>query len=131
MLVGGVAGLFDRAAAQRGLGTTALLALRITIALPFFFALAAYFGELRPAFRTDAATLGWVALSAITGSLTLALYFAATRVGEATGVFPIAGSWPAVTALLAIVLLGERPSAMRLVGIALTLAGVALLGRSA
>jgi drug/metabolite transporter (DMT)-like permease len=73
---------------------------------------------------------GWTALGLMAGSGALhAVYFTALQRGYATGdlslVYPLArGTGPLLATLAAIVLLGERPSALALAGAAIILAAV-------
>jgi transporter family protein len=64
-------------------------------------------------------------LSALCGGIIgLLLYFHALKIGEANVVIPITASYPLVTALLAMLFLGESVTASRLVGAGLIVAGI-------
>ena len=81
--------------------------------------------------RTAAWTAGtlWVgALSAVCGALGLLTFYLALDRGNASLAVPVIGFYPAVVAVLSVVFLGEKLSALQVVGVALAVAGVALIG---
>lgn len=91
---------------------------------------------LAVALATDPGPLGWTAIGLMAGSGALhALYFVLLQRGYATGdlslVYPLArGTGPLLSATVAIVFLGERPSAPALAGAAVIVAAVfSLVGR--
>ncbi len=71
---------------------------------------------------------GWLAASAgVTGSLGTILYFLATHRGLLAIAAVVTSLYPAVTIMLARTLLGERLTAVRLAGLSLAAASVALI----
>jgi len=81
--------------------------------------------------RTAAWTAGtlWVgALSAVCGALGLLTFYLALDRGNASLAVPVIGFYPAVVAVLSVAFLGEKLSALQVVGVALAVAGVALIG---
>jgi drug/metabolite transporter (DMT)-like permease len=71
---------------------------------------------------------GWLAASAgVTGSLGTILYFLATHRGLLAIAAVVTSLYPAVTIMLARTLLGERLTAIRLAGLSLAAAAVALI----
>jgi transporter family protein len=55
------------------------------------------------------------------------LFYSALKTGDVSRIMPIAGSFPLITFLLGVFLLGEAVSVHRVIGASLVLAGVALL----
>src|SRR5215212_4018476 len=81
--------------------------------------------------RTAAWSAGtlWVgALSAVCGALGLLTFYLALDRGSASLAVPVIGFYPAVVAVLSVAFLGEKLSALQVVGVALAVAGVALIG---
>jgi drug/metabolite transporter (DMT)-like permease len=97
-----------------------------------------YLPVLVVALVADPGPLGWTAIALMAGSGALhALYFVLLQRAYATGdlsvVYPLArGTGPLLSAATAIIVLGERPSAVALAGAALIVAAVfSLAGRPA
>ena len=140
----GIGELAAKSALKSGeVGPMTAIAVRATVALPVVWLawLAATRGWLEPlgvsAAREPA---GWMQASAATwwklvlgaglaaGALGLAFFYLGLSVGEVSRVKPVAFALaPTVAALLSFVLLGEEPSARKLSGIALVVAGVLVL----
>lgn len=74
----------------------------------------------------------WLALAVVSGALQIAYFFLLQRgyrVGDVSVVYPLArGTGPLLAVVLAIILLGERPSALALVGASIVIAGVVTIG---
>jgi transporter family protein len=71
----------------------------------------------------------WVGvLSALCGALGLLTFYLALDRGNASLAVPVIGFYPAVVAVLSVAFLGEKLSALQVVGVALAVAGVALIG---
>ncbi len=66
----------------------------------------------------------------LAGVLGMFTYFSLLKTGQASKVVPLTAAYPLVTALLSFVFLGEKLSALRLVGILLTILGLIILQRS-
>lgn len=84
------------------------------------------------AYLSRPALTGWHALAALVSSAIHVCYFLCLqrgyRVGDLSLVYPLArGSGPAIATVLAVALLGERPSAAALCGAALVVLSVAVL----
>jgi uncharacterized membrane protein len=74
----------------------------------------------------------WVgALSAVSGALGLLTFYLALDRGSASLAVPVIGFYPAVVAVASVLFLDERLSALQVVGVALAVAGVALIGAAA
>ena len=80
-------------------------------------------------------TAGWSAgtlwvgvLSAACGALGLLTFYLALDRGSASLAVPVIGFYPAVVAVASVLFLGEKLSALQVVGVALAVAGVALIG---
>jgi transporter family protein len=81
--------------------------------------------------RTAAWSAGalWVGvLSAVCGALGLLTFYLALDRGSASLAVPVIGFYPAVVAVLSVAFLGEKLSALQVVGVALAVTGVALIG---
>ena len=76
------------------------------------------------------ATLWVGALSALCGALGLLTFYLALDRGSASLAVPVIGFYPAVVAVLSVAFLGERLSALQVVGVALAVTGVALIAAS-
>lgn len=66
-------------------------------------------------------------LSGVGMAVGLLLFYLALDTGKAVAVVPLTASYPLVTVLLSYWLLGERPSALQWLGLALVVAGTMLL----
>jgi bacterial/archaeal transporter family protein len=81
--------------------------------------------------RTASWSVGtlWVgAISAVCGALGLLTFYLALDRGNASLAVPVIGFYPAVVAVLSVAFLGEKLSALQVVGVGLAVAGVALIG---
>lgn len=116
------------AAAGRRIGAMAVNLLRIPAALVLLALLHTQrFGTLVPE-HLDAARAGWLALSGVVGlALGDLFYFHALAVlGARLGAL-LLSTWPVLSTLIAAVQLGETPDGADVAGIAVTIAGVALV----
>lgn len=82
---------------------------------------------------TEGVDLGrWLPLAAVSGALQVVYFLTLQRgyrVGDVSVVYPLArGSGPLLSVILAILLLGERPSWVALVGAAVVIVGVLVIG---
>jgi drug/metabolite transporter (DMT)-like permease len=85
----------------------------------------------RGAWRPDAATLGFVAVSGIIHVGYFLLLLRGYRTGDLSVVYPVArGTGPLLSSLAAIVLFAERPTAGSLGGLALIVGGILVLTRA-
>jgi len=75
--------------------------------------------------------LPWMIVAGVTGSVGHVVFFTAMARGPIGVIAPIFACSSAGPAVIAVTMLGERPSAMQLGGIALAIAGVALVSRHA
>ncbi len=66
----------------------------------------------------------------LAGFLGMFTYFSLLKTGEASRIVPLTAAYPLVTALLALVLLREHLTPLRLFGILLTISGLIILQRS-
>src|SRR5579884_215516 len=120
----GVADFFARGASQRG-GTFRTLVVVQVVAVAGFLALGLPTGLL----RLGGMAVGDVLLAAALGLAIMAgagLLYRAFAIGTLALTSPIAASYAAITALLALTLSGEEPRPAQLAGVAVTLGGVAL-----
>lgn len=70
--------------------------------------------------------IGWVALNALVGATAYALHYRALQLGPVAVVSPIGAAYALVGLVLAVALLGERPSALAVGGAIVTVVGVML-----
>lgn len=74
----------------------------------------------------------WLGFAVVSGALQVGYFLLlqrAYRVGDVSVVYPLArGTGPLISVVLAIVLLGERPGALALLGAAVVVAGVIVIG---
>ena len=74
----------------------------------------------------------WVtAVSGTLGGLGLVTFYLALERGKASQVAPVIGIYPAIVALLSVVFLSERLTALQGVGVGLAIIGVVLVGVAA
>ena len=91
-------------------------------------AVAALSGRLRDIFSVDLRTVVIFSSSGIlAGFLGMWTYFWALKMGATSRVVPIAASYPLVTALLGMLLLGEQVTLLRFLGIVLIVVGIWLV----
>ncbi len=120
----GVADVFARGASRTSGTFRTLLVVQI-VAAPIMLAIGLNFGLLRLGGAPGGAILAAAGLGiVIIGGA--GLLYRAFAIGSISLASPIAASYSAITALLAITLSGEHPSTPQLVGIVVTLAGVVL-----
>ncbi len=114
---------FGGAVVARRLGSvwTVLVSQACTAAVMSLFLLAGQhrIGALGP-------LLGWVALNALAGAAAYALHYRALQLGPVAVVSPIGAAYALVGLILAVALLGERPSALAVGGAVVTVLGVML-----
>lgn len=82
-----------------------------------------------PAARYDASDLAWGAAGGVAGALALTQFFRGLALGNMSVVAPIAAVITGAVPVAAGVALGERPSPLAWVGIALALPAIALISR--
>ena len=71
----------------------------------------------------------WVgAVSAVCGALGLLTFYLALDRGNASLAVPVIGFYPAVVAVLSVAFLDEKLSGLQVLGVALAVSGVALIG---
>ena len=69
----------------------------------------------------------WAALSAALAIISLISLYLALETGEASKVIPVSAAYPVVTLVLSAILLAERISPARVLGMCLVVAGVVIL----
>ncbi|UCD54653.1 MAG: EamA family transporter [Candidatus Omnitrophota bacterium] len=111
-----------------GLGSTdpltgvAIRSIAVTVALVIYLVLA---GKARQVFQVDFKT--WVIFSVtglMAGLLGMLTYFIALKRGATSQIVPIAATYPLVTAILSVLILGEHVTFLRLIGTILIIAGI-------
>jgi transporter family protein len=71
----------------------------------------------------------WAIATALLGATAVVLLFIGLQEGDASSVIPVSSAYPVVTLLASAVLLSETLTLSRIVGTALVVAGLVLLGR--
>lgn len=71
------------------------------------------------------------ALTGLLGAAGIACFYLALERGPASQVVPVIGVYPVLTAVLAVVFLGDRLSGVQTLGVGLAMAGVLLVGLGA
>ena len=85
-------------------------------------------GQLKQVFSTDIKTIAiFAATGLMAGLLGMLTYFGALKLGAASEIVPIAATYPLVTVILSILILGEHVSLWRIVGTVFIIAGVWLV----
>ena len=112
-----------------GLDSNAATAVRAVIMAAFLVGVVAVEGHGAgvAAVFADRRALLWIALSGIAGALSWLFYFLALKYGKVSEVAPIDKLSVVFAVLLAVVLFGERVSALHAVAIALIAAGGLML----
>lgn len=64
------------------------------------------------------------------GLIAMWTYYYLLRTGMTSKIVPIAASYPFITAILSIIILGEQVTFQRLIGIVITIAGIILIKQS-
>jgi transporter family protein len=78
-----------------------------------------------------AAGVWLAALTGVVGVVGFIFYYVALERGKASLVVPVIGTYPALTALLSVVFLGERLTLTQALGVALAGGGAVLIGAGA
>jgi bacterial/archaeal transporter family protein len=111
-----------------GLGKTdPLIGVTIrSVAVTFALLIYLFFaGKIRQIFHTDLKTLAIFSVTGlIAGLFGMITYFAALKKGATSQIVPIAATYPLVTAVLSILVLGEAVTPIRLAGTVLIILGI-------
>jgi len=103
--------------------TVRSLAVVITLILYLFFT-----GKLKETLTVDFKTIVIFSISGIlAGLIGMITYFAALRAGATSEIVPIAATYPLVTAILSILILGEQITPFRILGTILIVIGIWLV----
>lgn len=111
-----------------GLGKTdpltgvTIRSIAVTIALLIYLVFA---GKVKNLFSADLRTVViFSATGIIAGLLGMITYFTALKLGATSQVVPIAATYPLVTAILSVLILGEHVTPLRIIGTLLIIAGI-------
>lgn len=127
VLLWGTTPMFEKLA-LRGASPLVVLLVRTAFIATCMAGVAAATGQLGHVLRLDARTLLFTLLSGLTGGvLGLTVYLYALRSGQASVVVPLTSTYPLVTVVLSVLVLGEPVTASKALGAALIVAGVMLL----
>jgi len=88
----------------------------------------AFTGKLKAAFTADAKTIIIFSVSGVLAGLVgMITYFTALKAGATSEIVPIAATYPLVTAILSVLILGEQITPFRIMGTVLIVVGVWLV----
>lgn len=122
-LIWGIAPIFEKLSLERVSSFTALTIRSVATSLTLLTILFLTGKESELA-RVDSRTASYILLGGFFGILGLYIYFVALKRGEASVVVPIVNSFPLFTALYSFLLLRERLTMGRVVGIILVITGI-------
>ena len=126
-LLWGVSALFDKLTMVR-MSPLPVLVLRSLCLTVGFVAVAMVTGRFAEVFHMDRRSLLYAVISmSLGGFLGLSTYYLALKRGEVSLVTPIAGSYPLVTTVLAVLILQESLTPSRMLGTLLIIGGIFLL----
>ncbi len=126
----GSAPLFEKIG-LRGTTPLAALTIRTTLAAIVLLGASLFLGQasnLLSLSLRDYLALG--VSGVLAGVLGMFTYFSLLKSGQASKIVPLTAAYPLVTALLSFLLLGEKLTPLRLLGISLTILGLIILQRS-
>lgn len=133
ILLWGLWGFFGKLALERRMAPANIFVAEVLIsaacALPVLFALYAR-GGAGGAGAAGGGGAAWNVFGLLSGAalaLGLLCYYFALEHGNVTLIVPLTSVYPVVSVLLGLAVLGERPSLTQWLGVALVVAGVALL----
>ena len=96
--------------------------LTVTIALLLYLVFA---GKIKAVFQTDPKTIAIFSLTGIlAGLLGMVTYFFALKKGATSQIVPIAATYPLITAILSVLILGEHVTSLRLIGTVFIITGI-------
>lgn len=123
----GLSPIFEKMS-LRGAPTAVVMTIRLLFIAACVAIFAVATGRVPAMFEISGKTLFLILLSGLLGGiLGLSVFFAALKNGEASYVIPLAATAPLFTAFYAWALLGEKLTLTRVAGIALIVAGAALV----
>ena len=94
----------------------------VTLALVIYLLLT---GKIRQVFQADLRTVAIFSVTGImAGLLGMIAYFAALKWGATSQIVPIAATYPLVTAILSVLILGEHVTPLRLAGTVFIVLGI-------
>jgi transporter family protein len=126
-LLWGIAPLFEKLALTK-VEPLVLLPIRTGFVTMSVLTILLLSGSAHELAKVDSKSVGFILLSGLFGgTLGLTAYFHAMKLGEASKVVLITGSYPLVTTLLAILFLHEALTFSKLLGAAFVVIGILLL----
>ncbi len=127
VLLWGTTPMFEKLA-LRGASPLIVVLVRTAFIATCMAAIAAATGQLGQVARMDGRTLLFTLLSGLTGGvLGLTAYFYVLQKGQASVVVPLTSTYPLITVILGVLVLGEPVTATKVLGAVLIVAGVMLL----
>lgn len=125
MLGWGVSSFFSKLASNR-IGNSAVFWDVLAYApITVLYCLFAF--KIKTVFHADPIGIGWALLSGATGAAGIVLFYVTITKYNAAVAVPLTALYPALTAILAVMFLGEKLSAFNILGIVLAVAAVFLL----
>lgn len=127
VVVWGAAPIFDKLAVQNTSPFLGNIFRSFTIMVVMIM-ITSLTGELKEIFRMPVKNIGFYILSGIlAGGIGVVAYFKVLQIAPTSKVVPLAASYPLVTAILSMTLLGEKISIERFIGIILIVSGIYLV----
>ncbi len=101
------------------------ITIRSTAVVVVLFLFLAFTGKLKEAFAVDLKTIIIFSVSGILAGLVgMITYFAALKAGATSEIVPIAATYPLITAILSVLILGEQITPYRIIGTLLIVVGI-------
>jgi transporter family protein len=120
----GMAPIFDKIG-LRGVDVLPALTFRSIVVTLFLLLATLLYNKQEALFNMDLKSAAALALSAIfAGLLGMLTYYSALTLGATSKVVPLAATYPLITALLSILILGEGVTLYRIIGTILIIVGV-------
>ena len=128
MLCWGIAPIFAKIGLSKLPPLTAVVFRNTFIAIMFIAAIT-FSGQAKTLFTSDARSIIIILIEAsLAGIVGQYFYYKAVKVWEASRVLPIVGAFPLVTFIIATIILAEKITLAKSIGVVLVVIGVGLLG---
>ncbi|MBI4712876.1 MAG: EamA family transporter [Planctomycetes bacterium] len=126
-LLWGVTPIIEKRALQGAEPFIGLIFRNMTVTFILVIAVLAT-GKIKEVLNTSPRTMLLFAFTGVTaGLLAMLTYFAALKLGATSKVVPVTATYPLVTVILGVLILGEQVTLMRVIGTILIIAGIWLV----
>lgn len=127
LLLWGLWGFFGKLAIKRGMPPLSIFLVEVAVGLLCGVAVVLLLPAMNAPRPWEAPWNGFGLLSGAVLAAGLVFYYLALGKGQATIVVPLTATYPAITVILSVFLLHERPNGFQWLGVALILGGLYLL----